>query len=688
MQLPASRKEARAAGLTKYRPVKPCKRGHVGAVFDIKRGCLKCHGVQADKIHVARKLAGAWHETLTEGIKAARARPDFVKRVRVDYIEPTKLALLVGHVLTKPRRDDKAPSVLTVSQELGRLLEIPDAAEAQTAGAAVIGIAESVGFAAPLGTLGRVADRMPASLVTLSDEAEAQRPAIEADVAAADIPEAMPSLTPPALEHVEISRNWDDIEAPPRPESEAPILAAVGPIQSTAWRVNQFMLDTLGELAKVQSLDMDENAHAAGIGALEQSRKLAEAPRFWYPCRLDWRGRIYQTGGKLQYTSGCDAARALLEFADGSPLTPDGFGWLSVYVATCYGLKGSYKDRRTWAAAHTPDILGAAADPLGSTFWRAAKQPYRFLAACEAWRHAAAGAPVHLPTAADATASMLQHYSGLTGDTLLGVKVNLLAEGYHPEFAPEDTDAPRDFYAEASTAGLTRDEMKAGAWIFYGQTAGTLAVKLGTAEARRLMRSSDQFRTLAAQVGKRRAAALLEATDRFTRHAREAGHDEAKRIRDAWAVAAPAAMDKYKRLRAHARQEAREGRPLEWRLPDGFRVRQANRMKDSTEVTLWLGGHAGPWSLRHRVQTLTEAIDARGQADGYPPNFVHSHDAALLREMVRIGAAHGIARWGVAHDSVAVHANDGGAMREYAAAAVRWLYGEKGGVAASIYTFC
>jgi DNA-directed RNA polymerase len=249
-----------------------------------------------------------------------------------------------------------------------------------------------------------------AKQVRLSPAAEMQRAEIEARLAASDIAPERPLLELPPVQ-VEITRNYDGLEDAPLPIGFA-VAEALAPIQSTAWRVNRFMLDTLRALAPTGE-----------TAALKQASRYVDEPEFFYRCNFDWRGRLYQRGGRLQYTSGTDAARALLEFARGERLTSDGRIFLGVHVATCRGVRGSFTDRMVWTDRNAQRIAESVADPLGSRWWRKAKQPYRFLAACHAWVNQAA--PVHLPVTADATASGFQHYAWLLRNEQLGQRVNL-----------------------------------------------------------------------------------------------------------------------------------------------------------------------------------------------------------------------------------------------------------------------
>lgn len=50
---------------------------------------------------------------------------------------------------------------------------------------------------------------------------------------------------------------------------------------------------------------------------------------FWLPHNIDFRGRVYPIPPYLSHVS-CDAARALLLFAKGQKLGPEGLDWLKV----------------------------------------------------------------------------------------------------------------------------------------------------------------------------------------------------------------------------------------------------------------------------------------------------------------------------------------------------------------------
>lgn len=553
----------------------------------------------AQRYAAARILTGDWLATLTHAIESLRGKVLALKSF--DTLASERLALVTAYVVTKPRRKDRLPSPLTVAKEIGGFL---GATEAQLVGAKLLGMAETYGFVVFIDDDNKRAGWNAAKRVSLSKEAEAQRAKIEARLLASPVPQPRPLPEPPTVEIPRIIPNRRDLEdaTPPRPEGFA-VAEALAPIQNTAWRVNPFMLETLRKIMPPRE-----------VAAIEQATYYAGAP-FFYRCGFDWRGRIYQQGGKLTYTGGSDAARSLIEFARGESLSPDGHMWLAVHVATCAGERGSFKERYDWTQEHSEKVIQTARDPLGSRF-EAAKEPYRFLAACRAWADVAANpqARVHLPVTSDATASMFQHYAWLLRDEALGARVNL---------APVNVlETPSDFYVSLTEGtDYTRDEVKQLCWMLYGKAPR---------DAR-----------------ERAVQKLLKA-----------------QAKPAWEL--------YLALRRAAKRETKAGRPLEWTLPDGFKVYQANRVELETGVTLYLHCWNGPWPLQASRKWRTPALDENEQAAGVAPNLIHSLDACLLRTIVREA---GLDRWAVAHDSLGVHPNDGGKMRKAMVEAVDCIYG-------------
>lgn len=555
------------------------------------------------RVRAAAVLTQEWLASLTHAIESRRGH---VRALTDVFPTSEQLALLVAHVVTRPRKDNALPSPLTVAEEIGRLIGAQGEALQTRIGAALLGLAQAAGFV-DIGKGKQRAGQNAQHVIALSPAAEAQRDDIEARLAASAVAPERPYLEKPALD-IKLRDNMDDIEPAPYPSDPIAIAEALAPIQGTAWRVNRYMLDVLERLPRKYVLNR---------GALKQAAHYRDAPRFYYACRFDWRGRLYQLGGRLQYTSGDDVARSLLEFADGEPLSPDGRTWLGIHVATCAGIKGSLTDRLVWADEHEREIRAAVEDPLGHLgFWLTGRdEPFAFLAACHAWTLQLK--PVHLPVSADGTASGFQHYAWLTRDEALGLLVNL---------APGALGAPpSDFYKVlADRMGRARADVKPLAWFVYGKVPRT-----------------DSERAVY-----RELKALPE-------------------LAALWTL--------YKALRAAAGRQTKAGKPLEWSLPDGFVVRQANRQSDSRRVELWLHSFGKAQRLQARQRYRLEALDDRGQRDGLPPNLIHSFDACLLRAVVR--EAQTIDAWAVAHDCLGVHPNRGGELRSAVQQAVAWLYG-------------
>jgi DNA-directed RNA polymerase len=177
---------------------------------------------------------------------------------------------------------------------------------------------------------------------------------------------------------------------------------------------------------------------------------------FYFPYQLDYRGRAYSMVSTLS-PQGDDRARALLEFSDGKPLGEDGEFWLAVHVANSYGLdKWTFSERVNWVREQEHNIRrlaaldsldGKSADDFlaalsveGLEFWKVAKKPWSFLAACFEWAdHLLHGFVSRLPVTLDASANGLQHLSALTRDEKGAEATNLL-----------NTNRPQDIYERVS----------------------------------------------------------------------------------------------------------------------------------------------------------------------------------------------------------------------------------------------
>jgi len=151
--------------------------------------------------------------------------------------------------------------------------------------------------------------------------------------------------------------------------------------------------------------------------------------------------------------------RALLEFADGTPLDECGVTALRRHGANLVnrrrilsdlGIDGrqvvTLAERERWIEAHEEEILASAAAPVAEPFWReVADKPMQFLAFCLAYRQwqLDPASPVHLPVQIDGTCNGLQHIAVLTGDVHLAQAVNVL---------PRDDGLPGDIYSEIAVA--------------------------------------------------------------------------------------------------------------------------------------------------------------------------------------------------------------------------------------------
>lgn len=210
----------------------------------------------------------------------------------------------------------------------------------------------------------------------------------------------------------------------------AQVNEALDAIRGTAWAINPNMLAVLERLYPVGKRSRLKPSERA---ALHTAATLANP--FYLGGHFDWRGRFNQEGlNGLQWTSASDLVRSLLQFANGYPLDILSLPFLSLHITSTYGLKGTDQQRWDWVSANHKRLIGLADNPKPTQFWKGAKERFRFLAACFAYRDAIGGKPVHLPCSFDVTCSGVGIYALLTRDAPLGKLVGLLPGAGVPDF--------------------------------------------------------------------------------------------------------------------------------------------------------------------------------------------------------------------------------------------------------------
>ena len=347
--------------------------------------------------------------------------------------------------------------------------------------------------------------------------------------------------------------------------------------------------------------------------------------RFHFAYTLDWRGRAYPVGTALT-PQGDDAAKALLQFAEGFPLGDDGAYWLGIHTANSFGVdKVSFEERIEWVEANTEAIIECGRDPLANRWWMDADSPFVFLAACIEYakldRWVAVGGAQetfesHIAVAFDGSCNGLQNFSAMLRDPVGGKATGLIP-----------SDKPADIYSEVSRAAqaiIGRDaadpesEHNAVALRWVGRMTrklakrNTMTVPYGV--TKRGMR--DQlFIELTGSDGRERAedaeylaACNFEAIGTVV-------------------VAARLAMDW---LREAAKVAASTELPVRWVTPSGFLALQDYREDIGEEVDFTVLGR------RYRLLLVKtgDKLATRKQALGISPNFVHSLDAAHLQRTV------------------------------------------------------
>ena len=443
-------------------------------------------------------------------------------------------------------------------------------------------------------------------------------------------------------------------------EAPKPIVLSENPTQEELIRYKQLMPDWYRGETSRKSIALRVLSH------LKMAEDFQEYERIYFPCNMDFRGRIYPIPSfNFQ---GDDVNKALLLFADAPACqSMTDIEWLMVHGANLAGVdKVSFAERKQWIIDHTDDILRSAQDPVGYTWWQTQDEPCQMLAFCFEWQAWKVWEKEHngdpkgfvsgIPVAFDGTCSGLQHFSAILRDPIGGQAVNLIP-----------ADRPSDIYAivaEKVNKQIDEDLLKG-----TPDTVEGVKVNYGTKTMAQVWRTYGVTR----KVTKRSTMTLAYGSKEYgfkdqllediikpdmaentgsvfnQYNCFQAATYMAHLIWEAVKTTVVKAVEGMKWLQTCAKAVTKNGNVVNWVTPLGLPIQQ-NYMQTTTKVIeiKIAGKHLMLYDTRR-----TGDIDKRSQASGIAPNFIHSMDAAHLQLTVCNAVDAGIGHFAVIHDSFA-----------------------------------
>lgn len=450
------------------------------------------------------------------------------------------------------------------------------------------------------------------------------------------------------------TRNKDVADAVTK-RTEQRVFDAVNHMQSTPWRINPWVLgimhdfwakglDDGGEMPMNKLLAIPpkpkdgaslveikeysrKTAYAYSKNAEYRSKRLAIAhiiytadkfkaqPLLYFPCQLDFRGRIYYVSDHLN-PQGSDYARAVLEFGTGQALnTESDRDCLMAYGASLFGVKAKREDCLFWAKDNIAKIRGCVANPWNNRWWQEAKEPWQFLRWCKEVEdlNEKPNFKSHLPITLDCTSSGLQILSLLTGDKTSAEHTNLTKR-----------DEPLDIYGkvlgELQLLLRNSDDSEAKFWV-----------------NKQLDRSLTKPVCMTLPYG----ATLYGIRNGVEQWYRDKHKSLPKDVPDFWSLTMylsrkiveavrtfiPRGMECMAWLTEVASQVAKANKPVCWLSPSGFLVVQPYMASQGVSVKTNLAGKIRYVLLQK--ENLKKVDDSK-QKLSVSPNFIHSLDASIL----------------------------------------------------------
>lgn len=459
------------------------------------------------------------------------------------------------------------------------------------------------------------------------------------------------------------------------PEHEKP-WEEMTEVEQRLWRIKTDGIKKANRILLCDRLRFEED--------METASEAANHDRFYTPCNIDWRGRVYPMT-QFNFQRG-DYVRALFKFADVTePIGEEGLYWLKVHTANCGDFdkvsKKDFAERVKWVDDNLELIRHCAVKdwdwrgPLHEkslAFWTQADKPFLFLAACIDLIAAIDCGPDYisgLPLSWDGSCSGLQHLCAMTRaeegrfvnltdnaspeDVYLTVAHRALisivdASNESPVAVP-----PNATDTEKKIAKAANDHIKhAKAALAYGVTRKVVKRNVMTYSY-----SSNQFGMAQQHMDDLMEPLELEVLQgKLEEHPfgsewedrQGASRFLAKHVHSAieQIVNKPAQAMTF--LQKLAKAMAHEGKPLEWTTPAGLPWSNRYHEAVTRPVRLWLHDKAVNVRIFDGVK---KEIDKKRAANGVAPNFVHACDAAHLLLTVLAAAKEGFKHFALVHDS-------------------------------------
>jgi len=488
------------------------------------------------------------------------------------------------------------------------------------------------------------------------------------------------------------------------------VYAALNTIQATPFRVNRKVLDVLqylsdegtcvgGDMVVLEPQDLPvkpkqdageevwkswsqraaqiHSANRQSLSkrvamqtALDLAHKLAREEEFYYGWHCDFRGRMYPVQSGLT-PQGTELEKALLEFANAVPITDEGGEmWLAIHGANSWGEDTPYGKadklpfdlRHKWVLENTKKIVACAEDPIATTWWRQAGDPWLFLAFCFEWaayREHGYGYESRLPVSIDGTCNGLQHLSAMTRDYEGAKAVNLVP-----------ADRPEDIYGDVAerTMAKLRNSVQdgtefargAGDMLEFGitrketkRTVMTIPYGLSQHSANDYIRSALEER--AEKTGQQAPWRTKDGDLDHDRIRETRGHCEIT-IWQAVTETIGAAMSAMAWIQECCNVVTKEtGQDFEWTSASGWPVLQRYRKTKEMRIESDRRG-SGAGRDRMVLQLETKEISPKDHKNGSAPNVVHSFDAAHMVSTINRSRAAGVNDFFMIHDSFGCHA--------------------------------